>query len=224
MAERSKSPWVWVGCGCAAIAGLGLVVIGVLAFFGIQTARTMADPEARATKSLQILSAGTIPPGYDTELAMSVPFFADIVVLEGDARQFVFLKGLRSKASLAAAFDDDDSLETQLRRAGLRIGRRQQILARGALPLAAAEARYLLVDGKVRFDASGRSNAQFDFDDEDFDAEISAVLVLRCSAEEEPGVGVWAGPRAEPDADPEDTTADQAALLEFLEGFNFCVE
>ncbi len=54
------------------------------------------------------------------------------------------------------------------------------------------------------------------------------MILMRCSEGDEPDLGLWMGPRivseAEPDAeaDVEDTTADRAALVDFIEQFGFC--
>jgi len=203
------------------MVGIGLVLAGGIGFFAFRTAKTLADPEARKAKALEILDARSIPEGYETGLAMSIPLVADMVQLEGDDRQFVFLRGLRSRADLAAAFDsDDEGFESEFKRAGLQIGRRQTIVARGTVRQGNLEARYLMADGGLGFDASGRR--QFHFSNRDHDVDIGAALLLRCAPGEEPAIGLWGGVRADPDADPDDATADQAALAAFVEQFDFC--
>ncbi len=221
MAENSKSIWVWLGCGCAAIMGLGIVVIAVVAFFGFKTAKSMADPVARQEKALDYMSAAAVPEGYETQIAMKVPFVAEMAVLQGDRAQFVYLGNLRTDADLAAAFADDESFDREVRRAGLKVRHGQTLLARETLQLGRADLRYALFDGEVEFDAT--ANTHFDFElgemaaeEDDVDAEISGVLLVRCSADEKPGLGLWAGPRADADGN------DQAAFRGFVEQFGFC--
>ncbi len=221
MAEKSKSIWVWLGCGCATIVGLAILVIAVVGYFGFKTAQTMADPVARKEKALGFMSAAAVPEGYETQIAMKVPFVAKMAVLQGDRAQFVYLGNLRTDADLAAAFADEESFDREVRRAGLKVRRGQTPLAGEGLRMGRAEVRYALYDGELDFDATANKNFDFEFgemaaEEEDVHAEISGVLVVRCSADEKPGLGLWAGPLAEVEG------ADQAAFREFIEQFGFC--
>ncbi len=242
MAEESKSPWVWLGCGCVGILGIGLAVIAALLYFGFQTARTMSDPVALKEEALRIMSADAIPAGYQAKMAMKVPLYAELVRLEGvdgDERQFIYLKGLRTKADLKKAFADDDSFDRELRRAGLQLEHQQKILARDTLRIGAAEVCYVLVDGDIQFDfdakSGDRSIFDFNFSDlgdnavnESAESQRGAAILIRCSEGERPGLGLWSGPRAvtEPGAEAgaEATAADQAALVDFIEQFGLCSE
>lgn len=227
MADKSKSIWIWLGCGCATLVGLVVVSIAGLAFVGLKTAKTMADPVARRGMALDYLTAAAIPAGYEVDMAIKVPFVAELVVLQGDGTQFVYLGNLRNDADLHAAFVDEDSFDRETRRAGVKLRSGQALLARETLRMGAVEVAYALYDGEIEFDAAGSANLDFQFgemvaEEDEVNAQISAVILLRCSAEETPGLGLWAGPRANPDGEAEDATADAATLRGFVVQFEFC--
>jgi hypothetical protein len=83
--KKGIPPWVWVGCGCVgALVALVLIAVG-FGLWGAQKARelgeTMADPDARTEKVLDVLGADTLPEGYYAVAALSVPFVFDLAVL-----------------------------------------------------------------------------------------------------------------------------------------------
>ena len=84
-------------------------------------------------------------------------------------------------------------------------------------PVVSQLAQATVARGFGRYDG-----ASFDFDEDDIDAEISAVLLLRCSADERPGLALWGGPRNDVASDIEDPAVDQAELVDLIEQFGFC--
>jgi hypothetical protein len=80
-----KFPWGCVIGGCAATIVLVLVVVGVGGFFGVRALKrfgeSLADPDKRAERVMEILGAETLPEGLYPGIAFSFPYVADFVFL-----------------------------------------------------------------------------------------------------------------------------------------------
>lgn len=225
MAESSKSIWAWIGCGCFVLIVLGLAAIGAATWLGVKTVKTMADPQARLELALKTLSARALPAGYEIELVMEFPFYADLVVLDGDGAEFLFLQDMRTSADLRAAMTDPGRFGPELRKAGLQIGADAKVLATDELRLGAAQIRYMLVEGDVQFDLdkSQGDRSVIDFNVTDLDendsrtdeAEQNVAFLLRCADSEDPGLGLWT-------REPTDEALDRDSLIRFLSEFGFC--
>lgn len=80
-----RSPWVYVGCGCALIVVLIVVAIAGASFMGVRKIKEytegMKDPVVRAERALEVLGGSALPPGYNAQLYLSVPFVLDLALL-----------------------------------------------------------------------------------------------------------------------------------------------
>ncbi len=79
---KKTSPWVYVGCSCGALVILALGAIVATTWFGYRAAKDFAEgfenPEKRAERAREVLPYDTLPAGYETLGAFSIPFVVDL--------------------------------------------------------------------------------------------------------------------------------------------------
>lgn len=223
--------WSPIGCGCGVLMALVLTTIVGLAWFGYSRGerfeRELADPEARADRSRQILGYRSLPEGYRPLGGFSIPFIQKMAMLsdrepvpgerlEGPAdafgrRGFVYLEAL-SRGNRAEELDDYFQGETE------RSEFFQQIddlftgaeeLSRGQLRAGGAEVRYLAERGRMEIGG------------DPFPA-VLARLLMSCPESSRLRVGMWFEPAPEEGPPEKGTPADPAALRRFLDHFRLC--
>ena len=74
-----------LGCGCGAVVVAVLAVLVAMAWFayvqGERFEETLADPEARAARSREILGYDELPEGYHPMGGFSIPFVMEMAML-----------------------------------------------------------------------------------------------------------------------------------------------
>lgn len=231
--SRQRSPWLYVLLGCLGVVVLIVLVVGALIFFGVRTARQIAadneDPERRQDRALEILGAERAPAGYHAAGVFSIPFVMDLAVLTDEApgaepwagefgqRGFYYIR-TRWKVEDPSAFFDGESTEPQaLQDMGLALDIEEN-LERGELNRDDVLARWATFRGSTMFD----QGEQF--------GELLTLIEFDCPQDERMRMGIWFGPREEPDpespadGEPAGAVADNQAIATFLEPIRPCAD
>jgi hypothetical protein len=242
--SKGTSPWVWVGIGCLGAVVLAVGAVLALGAFGYRKVKQLEaeikDPQARTEKVRRILGTRHLPEGYHAVVGMSVPFVMDMAMLsdvEPDFREgrqpatlgrrgFIYLRTLsagKDRQELRDYFEGRTDDADVLRRNNIRIGRRGEVLRRGALDMDAdTKVMYLAQRGELDMAASRAQG-------------ITTIMLLDCAAQDSrQRFGIWFGPEPEAlagkggagesltAADLAGTPADEAAIREFMGHFGLC--
>jgi hypothetical protein len=223
MRQRSASPWKLVRLGCAALVLAAAVTVAAFLFVGHRMAQAvreqMDDPALRLADARRILRAETLPDGYGATLAITVPLFGRVVVLEGPqrplgdngelgpSRLFLYLEGRRSAPPDGRAEELDRLLEVR----GLEL--------ESGPPL--SQGKIETLDFRtIRARLRQRPHGEWPV--------LAALLDIRCPSDEETvRFGVWVEPDPAPGWEAEEidltgTPADPAAIRDFMSAFRLC--
>jgi hypothetical protein len=204
MSSNPKSPWVYIGCGCGVIASVCIGLAVVLGVVGFQTAKTLTDPDARDAKALEMLGADELPPGYEVELAISLPIAPGIVILNNKDRKLIFMDKVGRASKVECLDRGECEVSEVLKEVGIRV-RQAEILDTGRIAQGELVVDYMTTRGKLDFNSVRSSgpiggSATFDDDDDAFrGSRIGCSMVLRCEGERRLTVAMWSEP--DPDSD-----------------------
>ena len=232
MAAERRSPWLYALFGCLGLVAVIVVVIGVLAFVGVRTARNIAadneDPERRGQRALEILGADEAPGGYHAVAVVSVPFVIDMAILSDlpagaepwaggfGERGFYYVQALWGGDDLRAFFDGETSEAQTLREMGLELDLEEH-LERGDLDRQDVAARWATFRGSTMFGPGEQIG------------ELVTLIEFDCPGDERMRMGIWFGPAMETgdadetqDGDATDSVPGSAAIAAFLEPIHPC--
>lgn len=195
--------------------------------FGVRTARNVKiginDPAERAAQAEAILGYRELPEGYQPAVGISVPFVLRLAVLadtapgadgkfhEAPERAFFYVRPARwmaHKGDLREVFEGAGNPSRAFERwqnTNIRIRGNEQI-SEGSVTVNGREIPY----------AARRGELEVDNDEVE---GILAVFVVQCGEGREPGLGGWLVPDTD---DLTGTSADPAALADFLSAFELC--
>jgi hypothetical protein len=229
---RKTSPWVYVGVGCASLLATAVVAAAMLGFWGVRKARQLEqelkDPATRATRARAILGAETLPEGYHTVTALSIPYVMDLAVLsdkEPDAEGvvhgfgrwgFVYVAVLslgRDEQELRDYFEGRSDDAGVLERNQIRI-RAREVIRRGVMSLPQAELMYLAQRSEVSL-----GEGQVD--------GVMSMMLVQCPGDRRMRMAFWSGPDPAPDqpvaaTDFSGTPADESAMRRMMSHFRPC--
>ncbi|MCH9651008.1 MAG: hypothetical protein K0U98_22485 [Deltaproteobacteria bacterium] len=230
--QKSRSACLWIGIGCVVVLALGAAVVGGITFWGYKKAQEFKDPVARGRSVGEILGSTELPEGYFPILGLKVPWVMHFAVLtteeprfgdEGNAeasvesaeeREFIYVKFLRPMKEAQELEDffegriddpsvlDDSNIHVDI----------DEVVRRGALQLAAFEARYVVTRARVETNET--------------ESEGLTILVsFDCTEDSLTRVGIWTGP--EPVGGVESgnlvgTPGDETEIRAFLGHFSVC--
>ena len=228
MAVKKSSVIAIVGVGCFALVLAVAIVIFVVAQKAIEIGRdieqSVKNPEPKA---MEVLSCESFPPDYHAQLAMSIPFLMDLVILsneirvaEGDVNMggdgLIYMKllwGAKQNQELRDFFEGKTNDPRALRDANINLGT-QEIITRGAFDLDDQRFLYLVQRGDIQTD-HGDSEG------------LSTVFLVQCGSESKMRLGIRYGSDPTPAMPAEDldltgTVGDVEMLQTFLSHFRFC--
>jgi hypothetical protein len=225
--EESKFPWAWVGCGCLALVAMGVIAVAIPSFLAFKTVKQMADPEAVADQAHELLGSGALPDGYAPDLALSVPLIGDVVILSGDRRDFLYIKGARLRENPERLDSGEIGLLELLRSGRVRM-RGVDELASGRFELDEMKVDWIAVTGDIQFEGvvSTHDDTHGGLHDED---ELASVMLLRCPGDrrQRARIALWSeeGPAPQEvgnDRVLEGTVGDGEQIRRFLGSFEIC--
>jgi hypothetical protein len=249
-AKKSTSPWVWVGCGCGVAVLLALAGMAGLTWWGYRQAKeigeTMANPEKRAAKVQEVLAYKELPAGYYPAFSFSAPFGVMEMAVLSDHEPSVNSQRspeTRTRGRRDVDYDPDfnergfvymNMRDFQNNREKMRRFLRgeaplpkdspwvqsnvsfdsTQVIRRGALEGNGQQILYTATRGEV----SRRGHRH---------EEGIVTMVMPQCPDNRLHLGLWFGPDPTPDkpvdeADYTGTSADPAAIQEFLGHFGLC--
>ncbi len=217
-----------LGCGCGALlVAILAVLVGVAWYAYVQGKRfeeALADPEARAARSRELLGYDELPAGYHPMGGFSIPFIMEMAMLsdrdpapgatvEGpdDAfreRGFVLMKtraDADDRRELDRFFAGERAETDFFARTDLRFEGEER-LGRGTVEVAPARIEYLVARGRMELGGVVRE-------------EMLARLLIRCPDDDRLRVALWFEPVP---AEPADGPADPEAIRRFLAHFELC--
>lgn len=222
-AQTSRSPWVYVAAGCGVLAVVGIVGLGLAAWYGYRTVNQftadLKDPVARAAKVKQVLGYDEVPPGYHPGLAISVPMVMEMALLadrefgRGGQVQSGFLY-VHVISDQAARAQMRDYMAGTVRHPSLLMQSKvaidtAEVLNRGQLTLGSMQVTYTSQRGSLSYSGIDQRGLQ-------------GVTLLECPGDERVRFGVWFTPDPGAGADLSETPGDPEALRAFLGHFNLC--
>ena len=232
--KKRTSPWIYIGVGCLVSVFLIIAVIIAIGAWGFsqvrQLQRTMEDPEARTELAQEMLAADQLPDGYNTMVALSIPFLLETVIItdaEPDEngrvdrfgeRGFIYLKTLsvgEQEQELRDFFEGKTDESQILEQTSVRVDARE-LVARGTIEESDRTLRWAAYRGEI--DNRRRS---------DFGEALNAMIMVECPGAERVRMGIWFGPDPDPDtpaseADFTGTVADEAEIQRFMSNFDVC--
>lgn len=233
--KRRTSPWVWVAAGCGAAVVLLLIAGGAFLYFGVRMAREMEremeDPRAREETAREVLGSEDLPPGYYPVMSFSVPFVMEMAILSDiepppgppadfrfDDRGFLYVEMLATgsqRREVERFFAGEIDQTEFLRRSSVNL-HRGEVLQRGTVTVGEIEIPYVAQRGSLSFGHGGGDRES-----------ITTTVLVRCPGSSRLKLGMWFGDDPSPEAagaelDLAGTTADPAALAEFLGHFRLC--
>lgn len=236
MTTRSSTPpWVWVAAGCGAAVVLLLVAGGAFLFFGARMARQlerdMEDPGARAEKAREVLGSEALPPGYYPVMALSVPLVMEMAILSDvepppgrhqdfrfDDRGFLYVEMLSTggqRREVEDFFAGEIDQAEFLRRSSVSL-HRGEVLQRGSVMVGELEIPYVAQRGSLSLGRGG-----------DHRDSLTTTVLVECPGSSRLRLGMWFGNDPAPEVPGQEldlagTTADPAALVDFLGHFRLC--
>jgi hypothetical protein len=232
--KKGTSPWVFIGVGCLLSVFLIVAVVVAIGAWGFsqvrELQRSMEDPQARTELAKEMLVTDELPEGYNTMLALSIPFLFETVVLtdsEPDEngrierfgeRGFVYFKTLRmgdQEQELRDFFDGETDDPQFFDQTSIRVDARE-FVGRGTIEEDDRTLRWVAYRGEIR-----------DRDQGNFGEGLNAMIMVECPGAERVRMGIWFGPDPSPDtaadeADFSGTVADEAEIQRFMSRFDVC--
>jgi hypothetical protein len=236
--KKPTSPWVYVGCGCGALVLLAMMGLAGLTWWGYRTGKefseTLTDPEKRAAKVKSVLPYDSLPEGYYPAFAISMPMgFMEMAMFSDrdpgtgpsaeknqgfDERGFLYM-------NMVNARDNKAKMERYVRgetprpedsgwaQTDVRFNAKENI-RRGTLTVNGTQVLYSANRGEVS--REGRA-----------DRDGIVTMVMPQCPDNRMRFAMWFGPDPAPEkpvaeADFAGTTADPAAIEEFLGHFRLC--
>ncbi len=192
--------------------------------------RSMEDPEARAELAKEMLVADELPDGYNTMVALSIPFLMETVILtdtEPDENGridrfgehgFIYFKTLRmgeQEQELRDFFDGKTDDPRILDQTSIRVDARE-FVGRGTIEEDDRTMRWVAYRG----DIDNRT-------ERDFGEGLNAMIMVECPGAERVRMGIWFGPDPSPDAPADEadfggTVADETEIQRFMSRFDVC--
>ncbi|MEM9290821.1 MAG: hypothetical protein AAGD01_04000 [Acidobacteriota bacterium] len=246
--SRKACLWILGGCGCIVL--LGILVLGGFSFWAYQAAEdfaeTMSDPDAREAQALNVLGSPRLPDGYRAEIGMSIPFFADVVVLtdrpeeeEGAAEDrpdlevnlddsnsgaFIFFRYKQLMTMLSGGQELQDMKDFFEGRSNDLSSLDDaginvdidEVIRRDTLNLDSGDVLYVVGTGESDMTSGGPANA------------LITLLLFDCAPDEVPPMGIWLGQNPEAAVPGEEvpdyagTVADPERIRAFLEPLELC--
>lgn len=236
--KKPTSLWVYVGCGCGALVLLAMMGLAGLTWWGYRTGKeyadTLTDPQKRAAKVRSVLPYDRLPEGYYPAFAISMPMgFMDMAMFTDrdpgtgsnaeknqgfDQRGFLYMnmRQVRDNKAKMERFlrgetprpEDSGWAQTDVKFDPKENIRRGTVTVNGTQVLYSANRGEVSREGKA--DKKG----------------IVTMMMPRCP-DSRMRFAMWFGPDPAPgkpvaEADFTGTTADPAAIEEFLGHFRLC--
>jgi hypothetical protein len=232
--KKRTSPWIFIGVGCLVSVFLIIAVIIAIGAWGFsqvrELARAMEDPTIRSDMARDMLATDELPDGYNTMVALSIPFLVETVILtdrEPDEdgridrfgeRGFIYVKTLSmgdQEQELRDFFEGETDDSQLLNQSSIRVNARE-FIDRGSIEESGRTLRWVSYRGEV-----GNRGQN------DFGEGLNAMIMFECPGAERVRMGIWFGPDPDPDtpADQTDftgTVADPAEIQQFVAGFDVC--
>ena len=221
-ATRKAFPWGWVACGCFAVAllvGIPVVWLGVV---GLRTVRGFEDPESLTRNVRDALGVAEVPEGWTPRMAVALPVIGDIVVLEADGEQLLYLSGARLGRDPEALDRGEADLLELLDSGQVRVSTtRREPVASGRFDAGDLRVDWVALAGRIDIE-------QVDLDDDEVEPgrKLTTAMVLRCPGDtgRKVRLALWGG--VEP---PEGgasglsgTVADESRLSALVSTFDLC--
>ena len=225
MTKKQSSCLAW-GLGCGGLLLVAAVVVGVFFYRQAQNFKEgIENPEA---KTKDLLNTETLPEGYYANMAFSVPFLMDMVIISTQDKSldeskklgqegFMFFKfsfGGKDDQELRDYFEGRSDDVSVLRKNNINIDT-QEIINRGVFNLDGQDFLYLMQRGEVNMHGGAT------------DEGLVSLVLIDCPEDRKPRMGIWYGPDPNPDIPAKDlglagTVCDEDELKRFLGHFRFC--
>lgn len=232
--KKATSPWVWVGCGCGALVVLAMIGIAVVSWMGYRAAKDIeegfTDPVKRVEKTKEVLAYQQLPPGYFPIGAIKIPFLLDMAIFSdrelgpGETAEnnlgekgFMFfnMRQMGGNKEDIRRFLRGEEPEKQEWRNNVNY-QPGEVIRFGTVEVEGATVLYHASRGQVSFGASS-SHGQ----------GLVTMMMPDCPGEKRVRFGFWFTPdttagKPLAEADFTGTSADPAAIEEFLGYFELC--
>jgi hypothetical protein len=231
--RKSTSPWTYVVIGCGAAVLLGLIGISGFTYLMYRQGKEMADgfkdPKVRDQKTREVLPFKTLPPGYYTAGAFSVPMLMDFAILTDrppenrpdaqgfDQRSFIFMnmrhmRDNREKMERYLRGEAPAPEDSAWRQSSVNFDAKE-LIGRGTLNMNGMPVLYAAHRGEVNKKGDKESG-------------IVTMILPECP-DDRLRFGVWIGPDPQAgkpvaEASYAGTSADPAAMHDFLSHFELC--
>jgi hypothetical protein len=196
-------------------------------FFAFKKVKEMADPAIVAERTRELLGAADLPEGYESQLALSVPLMGELVVISGNDRNFVYIRGARITEDPERLDRGEIDLLDLLRSGRVHLRRVEQ-LASGRFELDTLRVDWATVTGYVRFEGVQTSDDEphAALRDED---KLATVMLLRCPGDRprRARIALWSAEGEAPDevyrpGGLAGTVGDPDEIRKFLSSFDIC--
>lgn len=233
--RKSTSPWAYVAIGCGVAVLLGLLGISGFTYLMYRQGKEMADgfkdPKVRDQKTREVLPFKTLPAGYYTGGAFSVPMLMDFAILtdrppeegkgsdrEGfDRRSFIFMnmrhmRDNREKMERYLRGEAPAPEDSAWKQSNVNFDAKE-LIGRGTLNMNGMPVLYAAHRGEV----SRRGEQQ----------DGIVTMVLPECPDDRLRFGVWIGPDPQAgkpvaEANYSGSNADPQAMHDFLSHFELC--
>ena len=223
--EKSKTMMVLaVGCGVLLLL-VGLAIVGGVFFVKNQVDEIQADLKDPSTKTLEILGAEQLPPGYYPQFAFdifkqvrisiisNVPKTGEDPEMGEDGMMYFSIPFLKVDQEARGFFDGTNNDTRVLRDNGINIDV-DEVVARGVLNLKGQEMPYVVSRGRVQTD-----NGNVD--------GLNAVVLIECDGKSRTSFALRYQEDPDPNAPAEEldlsgTPCSPENLAAFFDHFDFC--
>lgn len=231
MAEKKGNILLYIGIGCAGLVLLAGVAIVGLGYFGIKKAKEFEENiKNPGPKSLELLGVEQLPPEYNAQVALSIPFVMEMVIISnGQPRSenekedmgteglfyMKFAWGGEKNQELRDYFDGKTDDPSALREANINIDT-TEIISRGVIELEDGKTiNYLTQRGNMKMSGTNTRDG------------LNTMFLIQCENDQKMRFGFRYGPDPDPampadELDLTGTVADEEALGDFIGQFHFC--
>ena len=233
MAEKKKGCYI-AAIGCGAVLIIGGIIAAAVGIWSVKTAgKIKADLKDPLARTKEILNVETLPENYHPQMAMSIPFIMDWVIISNREREevsdtdeipepdfgseglmyFNFILGGRNPQGLHDFFEGKSDDADVLRENNIQIDT-DEIINRGTLDLEGQKLLYLTQRGGVKLKEGSTRG-------------LSTLFLVLCPNDKRMRFGIWFGEDPMPEVAAEalaleGSVGDLERLTSFLGHFHFC--
>jgi len=227
--KTTQKTCLYIGLGCGVLILLGLIILGIVGYWGYQKAEEIKDPAKRQEKVNTLLGTDSLPSGYHPVIGMSIPWVMDFAMITDRAPDpdgefedtgehlFIYLKFLikpgKDGQELRDFFEGRSDDPQVLEDANINIDV-EEIVGRGSIPMEDMDVLYVSTRGEVQAQQESSEG-------------LSTLMLLECNSDEKMRFAIWIGPdipnpEGATEADFTGTPADEAEVARFMRQFSVC--